>query len=42
MPVFEKRRFQHGAVDKASFDDVFPTDELAYRTAHAEIFGAAR
>jgi asparagine synthase (glutamine-hydrolysing) len=41
MPVFEKRRFQHGAVDKASFESVFPTSELAYRTAFAEIFGTA-
>ena len=40
MPVFEKRRFQHGAVDKAGFNDVFPANELAYRTAFAEIFGA--
>lgn len=41
MPVFEKRRFQHGAVDKVAFEDVFPAEELAYRTAFAEIFGAA-
>jgi asparagine synthase (glutamine-hydrolysing) len=39
MPVFEKRRFQHGAVDKQQFDQLFPTDTMAYRRAFAEIFG---
>lgn len=38
MPVFEKRRFQHGAVNNTAFDNVFPGEELAYRTAFAEIF----
>ncbi len=38
MPVFEKRRFQRGAVDEAGFDALFPQDETAYRDAFAEIF----
>jgi asparagine synthase (glutamine-hydrolysing) len=37
MPVFEKRRFQHGATD-STFDSIFPTDEEAYRTAFSQIF----
>lgn len=39
MPVFEKRRFQRGAVNESSFDSLFPADEVAYRDAFAEIFG---
>jgi asparagine synthase (glutamine-hydrolysing) len=39
MPVFEKRRFQQGAVDDRSFAEVFPADERAYRQAFAEIYG---
>jgi asparagine synthase (glutamine-hydrolysing) len=31
MPIFEKRRFQHGAVDRKTFDSRFPSDEAAYR-----------
>ncbi len=38
MPVFEKRRFQRGAVDEAGFEALFPQDETAYRDAFAEIF----
>jgi asparagine synthase (glutamine-hydrolysing) len=32
MPIFEKRRFQHGAISKTRFAEVFPTEELDYRT----------
>ena len=39
MPVFEKRRFQRGAVDELGFDSLFPSDEIAYRDAFTEIFG---
>jgi asparagine synthase (glutamine-hydrolysing) len=39
MPVFEKRRFQRGAVDDGQFDSIFPSDEAAYREAFAEIYG---
>ncbi len=35
MPVFEKRRFQHGVVDEVGFERVFPKDEQAYRDAFA-------
>ncbi|MCC9601992.1 asparagine synthetase B family protein [Stieleria sp. JC731] len=31
MPVFEKRRFQHGAADKESFNRIFPSEEQVYR-----------
>jgi len=31
MPVFEKRRFQHGAVPKNKFKALFPEKEIEYR-----------
>jgi asparagine synthase (glutamine-hydrolysing) len=31
MPVFEKRRFQHGATSKQLFSSYFPENEKAYR-----------
>ena len=31
MPIFEKRRFQHGAVESSSFNSLFPKDEEDYR-----------
>ncbi len=31
MPVFEKRRFQHGAVDAGRFAEIFPVTEAEYR-----------
>jgi asparagine synthase (glutamine-hydrolysing) len=39
MPVFEKRRFQRGAVDSGAFERVFPIGEAAYRKAFASIYG---
>ena len=39
MPVFEKRRFQRGAVDEAGFASVFPRGEMAYRRAFSTLFG---
>jgi len=33
IPVFEKRRFQHGAIDKNRFHELFPAQELDYRDA---------
>ena len=39
MPVFPKRRFQHGAVESNRFRDLFPEDESAYRRVFAEMFG---
>jgi asparagine synthase (glutamine-hydrolysing) len=38
MPVFEKRRFQHGALAGQSFASLFPQDEAAYRRAFAAIY----
>ena len=38
MPVYEKRRFQHGAVDADGFDAVFPRSEAAYRRAFDAVF----
>ena len=32
MPVFEKRRFQKGAVPEGTFNQLFPQDEMEYRT----------
>jgi len=37
MPIFEKTRFQHGAVDEDGFDDLFPEHEQTYRRAFAEM-----
>jgi asparagine synthase (glutamine-hydrolysing) len=31
MPVFEKRRFQHGAASSADFNRLFPEREISYR-----------
>lgn len=39
MPVFEKRRFQRGAVNDAGFQSIFPKHEAAYRKAFGKIFG---
>ena len=38
MPVFEKQRFQRGAVDEDDFDALFPEDEMTYRQAFREIY----
>lgn len=37
MPVFEKRRFQRGAVSEEEFDGLFPSDENTYRRVFQEI-----
>jgi asparagine synthase (glutamine-hydrolysing) len=37
MPVFPKRRFQHGALDERVFRDRFPREEAPYRRAFAAI-----
>ena len=31
MPIFEKRRFQHGAIDNERSLELFPKEEAAYR-----------
>ncbi len=33
LPVFEKRRFQHGVMTKSAFADIFPDDPQVYRKA---------
>ena len=38
MPVFEKRRFQHGAVSKNNFNRLFPEKEIAYRKEFLSIY----
>jgi asparagine synthase (glutamine-hydrolysing) len=38
MPVFAKRRFQHGAVAEDAFRQLFPRSEAAYRRAFAELY----
>lgn len=38
MPVFEKRRFQHGAVDENDFASIFPEHEAAYRKEFLKLY----
>ncbi len=38
MPVFPKRRFQHGATSADDFAARFPTDAAAYRRAFLELY----
>ena len=38
MPVFEKRRFQRGAVSDDTFAETFPTDSLEYRRRFLKMF----
>ncbi len=38
MPVFEKRRFQHGATDLQTFKSHFPPKEIDYRRAFQAIY----
>ncbi|MEZ5948972.1 MAG: hypothetical protein R3C12_07120 [Planctomycetaceae bacterium] len=35
MPLFEKRRFQRGALEERQFADLFPAEESSYRQAFA-------
>ncbi len=35
MPIFEKQRFQRGAIAEPQFAEVFPREEVAYRRAFA-------
>ena len=39
MPVFEKRRFQHGATSMDIFLDIFPNSDYEYRNAFSQVFG---
>lgn len=38
MPVFEKRRFQHGVSSQETFSRIFPEREADYRRAFLEIY----
>ncbi|MEE2844105.1 MAG: asparagine synthase-related protein [Planctomycetota bacterium] len=38
MPIFEKCRFQHGAVSPEGFAELFPADDQVYRDTFADIF----
>jgi asparagine synthase (glutamine-hydrolysing) len=38
MPLFEKRRFQHGAAGKNLFDELFPKEEMVYRRAFHALY----
>lgn len=38
MPIFEKRRFQHGAIADALFDELFPEREAVYRSTFASLY----
>ena len=38
MPIFEKRRFQRGAVGKLDFDSIFPSDDQTYRKSFAALY----
>ncbi len=38
MPVFEKRRFQRGAVDEKGFSAIFPKHEAAYRKTFSKLY----
>lgn len=38
LPVFEKRRFQRGAVRAPTFERVFPAHESAYRKIFADLY----
>ena len=38
MPVFEKQRFQRGAVGEGDFEALFPDDEMAYRQVFREVY----
>ncbi len=38
MPIFEKRRFQHGAAERPKAAALFPTEKSAYRRAFLEAY----
>lgn len=40
MPVFSKRRFQHGALENPEKTSLFPTNEIAYRRALDRTFAS--
>jgi asparagine synthase (glutamine-hydrolysing) len=38
MPLFEKRRFQHGAAEREAFEELFPAQEMVYRRAFHALY----
>lgn len=38
MPIFEKRRFQRGAIDESGFETLFPKHPAAYRKVFSQLF----
>ena len=40
MPVFEKRRFQRGAVDERTFGELFPSDDGEYRRVFGQLYAS--
>ena len=38
MPVFTKRRFQHGVADHRTFQEVFPKKDMEYRKTFQAIY----
>jgi asparagine synthase (glutamine-hydrolysing) len=38
MPIFPKRRFQHGSADAAQFERLFPAEAGAYRAEFLSAF----
>ena len=40
MPVFEKRRFQHGALEEGAMRERLPMQEAEYRRRFLGIYGA--
>jgi len=38
MPVFEKRRFQHGVSDKSTFLKAFPEKDIIYRRSFQDLY----
>ena len=39
LPVFEKRRFQHGALERSRFAEKFPADPAVYRQTFNALYG---
>ncbi len=38
MPVYKKRRFQHGVSDKETFASLFPGKDMKYRKAFQSLY----
>jgi asparagine synthase (glutamine-hydrolysing) len=38
MPVYPKRRFQHGAINDEGFNELFPDSEMAYRNYFRSLY----